>query len=453
MPAEATVQADVGPGDETGIYYITICNLPFATSWQELKDWTRTACVVDHIEVFQSSTSGWVRVRGRENFERAWALLNGGVFKGRSIIASDRNREHSIKIKELATPSQAVISQTLQYQATPPSPYFLPTPMAMSPQYSAAPGQYYIASYPPGNSPRFTTQSFSNPSYSQQLPVTVTTNTPATYAAASPGSYYTYNDTGTRLFPPKPGAVSYSPQYQHEGSQLALPYRGISEHPGYYPNCSFSSGEPSYRSEYAVPETRKLCVSPFPQQAEADEVKSWVRRKVDKDKIESIEIPKNSDSNYLRGYILVVFENVAAANIAMEQFNKARFQGRRMIARPTREDVEVEGLGEPSVSHESSNWADSERSEANVPTAPSRRRDDGRRRNEKSQRSKNKGTKPTGSDKKKATEKKSSSSRKSSGSQVDKKLSSKKASAEKEISVKDEKLVIVDGTSHHHDKH
>uniref|UniRef100_A0A0D2XDD9 RRM domain-containing protein n=1 Tax=Fusarium oxysporum (strain Fo5176) TaxID=660025 RepID=A0A0D2XDD9_FUSOF len=141
MPAEATVQADVGPGDETGIYYITICNLPFATSWQELKDWTRTACVVDHIEVFQSSTSGWVRVRGRDNFERAWALLNGGVFKGRSIIASDRNREHSIKIKELATPPQAVISQTLQYQARPPSPYFLPTPMAMSPQYSAAPEQ------------------------------------------------------------------------------------------------------------------------------------------------------------------------------------------------------------------------------------------------------------------------------------------------------------------------
>lgn len=27
MPAEATVQADVGPGDETGIYYITICNV------------------------------------------------------------------------------------------------------------------------------------------------------------------------------------------------------------------------------------------------------------------------------------------------------------------------------------------------------------------------------------------------------------------------------------------
>ncbi|KAF5650404.1 hypothetical protein F52700_374 [Fusarium sp. NRRL 52700] len=449
MPAEATVQADVGPGDETGIYYITICNLPFTTSWQELKDWTRTACVVDRIEVFQSSTSGWVRVRGRENFERAWALLNGGVFKGRSIIASDRNRKHSIKIKELAVPPQVVISQALQYQVTPPSPYVLPTQM-MTPHYSAAPGQYYIASYPPVNRSRFTTQSFSNPSYSQQRPVTVTTNTPATYAAASPGSYYTYNDTHTRLFAPEPGAVSYSPQHQQEGSQLSLPYCGISEHPGYYPNCSFSSGEPSYRSEYVVPETRKLYVSPFPQQAEADEVKSWVQRKVDKGKIESIEIPKNSDSNYLRGYILVVFENVAAAKIATEQFNKARFLGRRMMARPTREDAEVEELGEPIVSRESSNWADSERSEADVPTAPSRRRNDDRRWNEKSQRPKNKGAKPTGSDKKKATRKKSSSSRKSSGSQVDKKLPSKKASTEKETSVKDEKPVIVDGTSYHH---
>ncbi|KAG9505694.1 hypothetical protein J7337_002666 [Fusarium musae] len=445
MPAEATVQADVGPGDETGIYYITICNVlsltPIMTCATVTKLTTLSVTIrnfvagIERLDTY-SMRGGPYRGLPEQYLWMGQTLLNGGVFKGRSIIASDRNCKHSIKIKELATPPQAVISQTLQYQATPPSPYVLPTQMVMSPQYSAAPGQ-----------------SFSSPSYSQQLPVTVTTNTPATYAAASPGSYYTYNDTSTRLFAPKLGAVSYSPQYQYEGSQLALPYRGISEHPGYYPNCSSPSGDSSYRSEYVVPETRKLCVSPFPQQAEADEVKSWVQRKVDNDKIESIEIPKNSDSNYLRGYILVVFENVAAANIATKQFNKARFQGRRMIARPTREDVEVEELGEPIVSHESSNWADSERSEANVPTAPSRRRDDGRRRNEKSQRSKNKGPKPTGSDKMKALEKKSSSSKKFSGSQVDKKLPSKKASSEKETSVKDEKPVIVDGTSYHHDKH
>ncbi|KAF9773921.1 hypothetical protein IL306_008177 [Fusarium sp. DS 682] len=453
MPAEATVQADVGPGDETGIYYITICNLPFGTSWQELKDWTRPACLVDHIQVFQSSTSGWVRVRGRENFERAWSVFNGGVFKGRSIIASDKNRNHSIKIKELATPPHGALPQTPQHQPTPPGPYVLPTPMTISPQYSAAPGQYYIANYPPGNSSRFTNQVVSTPNYAHQLSATVATTTPANYASAIPGGYYAYNDTTTRLLPVNPGAVSFSPQYQHEGSQLALPYRGISEHPGYYPSCSFPSGEPSYRSEYVVPEPRKLYVSPFPQQAQADEVKSWVQRKVDKDKIESIEIPKNNNSKYLMGYILVVFESVSAANIATEQFNKARFQGRRVIARPTREGAVMEEPREPTVAHEASSWADFERSESNIPTGSSRRKDDSQRRNGKSQRPKNKGTRSTESDKKETAEKKSSSSKKTSGSRTDKKLPSKKASTDKEMSVKDERPVIADGTSHHHDKH
>ncbi|KAL2213600.1 hypothetical protein CC79DRAFT_1327504 [Sarocladium strictum] len=69
---EMTFQADVGPGDVTGVYYITICNLPFETSWQQLKDWLRPHCEVDHIEVFKTSTSGWVRLRGKRNFDKAW---------------------------------------------------------------------------------------------------------------------------------------------------------------------------------------------------------------------------------------------------------------------------------------------------------------------------------------------------------------------------------------------
>lgn len=103
--------------------------LPFGTSWQSLKDWTRGVCEVDHVEVFPMSTSGWVRVKGKENFEKAWSwsthpacylavnvltarieLLNGGSFNGRSIIASDKNRHEPIKIKELvdASPSRHV---------------------------------------------------------------------------------------------------------------------------------------------------------------------------------------------------------------------------------------------------------------------------------------------------------------------------------------------------------
>lgn len=43
------------------------------------------------------------KVKGAANEKTG--LLNGGSFNGRSIIASDRNRCESIKIKELATPT------------------------------------------------------------------------------------------------------------------------------------------------------------------------------------------------------------------------------------------------------------------------------------------------------------------------------------------------------------
>ncbi|KAF4958143.1 hypothetical protein FSARC_11092 [Fusarium sarcochroum] len=446
---ENTVQADVGPGDKTGIYYITICNLPFGTSWQQLKDWTRTACVVDHIEVFQGSTSGWVRVRGQENFEKAWGLINGGVFNGRSIIASDKNRKESIKIKELTSKPQSASSQTPRYNPTPPSQYVLPAPVAASPQYTAASGQYYMANYPQASGPRFASQTIPPQGYAQshQSSITAATTAPATYAPVGSRGYYTYDEANTRVSPVKADVVAYSPQYQYEGTQFALPYRAHGEHSGYYPDCGFSENEPSYRSEYVVTEPRKLHVSPFPQQARSDEVKSWIRRKVDKGKIQSMEIPKNSNSRYLRGYVLVIFDSASAANTAMEQLNKSRFQGRRVIARHTVEGVAAD---EPSDSHEAStSWAESKSSETHIPTGPSRSKDDDRRKNERSQRPKN------NSSKKKPSEKKSSSSSKKtsqSQSQSDKKPSSKEQSTDEKSSNKDEGPVIVDGTSHSRDK-
>jgi hypothetical protein len=114
-------------------------------------------------------------VKGRENFENAWGkgippksafvgvdmtagLLNGGIFNGRLIVASDKNRSHSIKIRELVMPQQRTqkpqqgaqmpqqrpqIPQTPRYQPAPipPTRHMLPTPMIASPPYSIAPEQ------------------------------------------------------------------------------------------------------------------------------------------------------------------------------------------------------------------------------------------------------------------------------------------------------------------------
>ncbi|KJZ79006.1 hypothetical protein HIM_01779 [Hirsutella minnesotensis 3608] len=99
---ENTMMRDVPPGDETGIYHIIISGLPFGTIWQLLKDWLRQAgCDVDHIEIFQKSTSGWVRLIGRDNFERALYHLQMVPYNNRLLIYLDKNRSEPVKIMEL----------------------------------------------------------------------------------------------------------------------------------------------------------------------------------------------------------------------------------------------------------------------------------------------------------------------------------------------------------------
>jgi hypothetical protein len=97
FPNSKTIMLEVEPGSVTGEYYVMLANvscenssslfqcqaadssyfqLPFRTSWQELKDWVRRGCDVDHVEVFNGSTTGWVRLMGRENYEKAMGTLS-----------------------------------------------------------------------------------------------------------------------------------------------------------------------------------------------------------------------------------------------------------------------------------------------------------------------------------------------------------------------------------------
>ncbi|KAM5351574.1 hypothetical protein ACJ41O_004297 [Fusarium nematophilum] len=421
MSPETTIQADVGPGDQTGIYYITICNLPFGTSWQHLKDWIRSTCTVDHIEVFQNSTSGWVRVKGKENFERAWGLLNGGIFGGRSIIASDKNRSQSIKIKELVDTPQLAYSHAPRYRPYPP-PIQYGSP-------AAAPGQDYLAAYPQAGGMTFPSHSISTQSHTQQpSATTAATASSATYAAGGPRENYNYGDNsaGASSADNHAAAAAYPPQ-------LALPYRGGAAEP---PTCYDSRGIPvpasAYQtSSYVVTEPRKLHVSPFPQDAVADEVKSWLRKRVDKSTIESIEIPHSTSSRYLRGHIFVIFDSPLSATKAMDLLNGARFQGRSVIARPTVEGVTAE---EARASYGADESGPSE-GHATIPTGPSQTRGGDRRRGENSQRPKHRDSKKQSSTAE--SDKKRSSSDKKSGkksSHSDRKPSKKSSSDKKSSS-------------------
>ncbi len=58
------------------IFALTRCpQLPFHSTWQDFKDYIRQAADVDYVMIFPKSTSGWVRVLKRENFERAVGTL------------------------------------------------------------------------------------------------------------------------------------------------------------------------------------------------------------------------------------------------------------------------------------------------------------------------------------------------------------------------------------------
>ncbi|KAF3022458.1 hypothetical protein E8E14_009577 [Neopestalotiopsis sp. 37M] len=61
VPINNTIQVVVGPGNVTGLYYILVSNLPWQTSWKQVKDHVRTVCSsVERVEIFNESTSGWV---------------------------------------------------------------------------------------------------------------------------------------------------------------------------------------------------------------------------------------------------------------------------------------------------------------------------------------------------------------------------------------------------------
>ncbi|KAF4811193.1 hypothetical protein CGCTS75_v014386 [Colletotrichum tropicale] len=126
------------PGPETGNFYIPICNLPFDTRWQALKEWLSRDCEVDYIQLYHP-TSGWIRVKGPYNFYRACDRLKDGVFNGRRIIYDDSNMTSAIVVKEVHNDENAVpVNSTVRSRQ--------PTPAPFSAQIDHQPAPYSYAS-------------------------------------------------------------------------------------------------------------------------------------------------------------------------------------------------------------------------------------------------------------------------------------------------------------------
>lgn len=90
----------VEDGELTGIYYIPISGLPHTTTWQQLKDHVRRGCGVeaDKIEVY-APLGGCVRIREKDNFDKAFNFLNGSLLNNRALFADGRNKGGRVMVK------------------------------------------------------------------------------------------------------------------------------------------------------------------------------------------------------------------------------------------------------------------------------------------------------------------------------------------------------------------
>ncbi|QSZ34913.1 hypothetical protein DSL72_007775 [Monilinia vaccinii-corymbosi] len=101
------------PGDITGLYYITVSNLPWTCTWQTLKDYARNqdskgnCLAIVHAHVcggISGPLTGWVSVQGKEDFIKALRHLERGVIGNRALIVDGRNETCSIPLFDLSGP-------------------------------------------------------------------------------------------------------------------------------------------------------------------------------------------------------------------------------------------------------------------------------------------------------------------------------------------------------------
>ncbi|KFA47021.1 hypothetical protein S40293_09711 [Stachybotrys chartarum IBT 40293] len=352
MTTASTVQADVGPGDMTGVYYIPLCNLPFGTSWQQLKDFARGVCTVDRVEVFETSTSGWVRVKGEQNFEKAWNLLNGGIFGGRCIIASDRNKAHPIKIKEPTEAEKrlrsgrrgrnrqgkgAVSSTTASphVPSTPDSSFLSPASAFPPSQYILAEsiqnadyGHYFVSADAASALPRLDPP----PSVSGTA-TPLSTFTDPSYVCENRDALYPYGHRGTFTFPSPPPDCTVLPEAPPTIPYPVAPMFSQFEEPTAVPH---NGAFPPFG---AMKGPCKIIVTRVYSRATVEEATAWIyeRAHVVMPQIMDIVVPRGGRKGRIRGHVFIILQDDKAAMKAIEMLDRTMFKGITVLARFTEE--------------------------------------------------------------------------------------------------------------------
>ena len=272
-------------------------------------------------------------------------LLNGGQFNGRTVIASDRNKDESIKIKELVDTSPNLakgLRSSIQYEYCPPVSTAQFTAPSSGPVRNLVP-QSMIGSHR------------ADDGYLQQLHECMDSyssvpiagySPPAPTAFAGPNGaacntvadYYNYGGAY------RSSQVSGTPDNYWSAS---LPYL---DHTA-WSNSDFANTapQPADPSSHVVTERRKILVRDLPFRATPEQVIAWVRKKMGPfaGKISTIEVPRGRSGPEIRGHAYVAFRSSSSAKEAVRIMDQSTFKGRQVSARMTTEGVALMDDGDP----------------------------------------------------------------------------------------------------------
>ncbi|GAP89242.1 hypothetical protein SAMD00023353_1200350 [Rosellinia necatrix] len=323
-PINGTISGMAPPGNETGYYYVPVANLPWQTSWQELKDHVRTVCSVEHVEINEDSTSGHVVLKGRANFDAAFRLLNGGIFQDRALIADGRNADNWVLIKQHVDGPASSQPPIMRH---PPNPIQHISPLIVqSPSdygdWSAAPtGQGYMMT-PTMDSPACFAP-YTIPSYADSTILYGTVNCPPE------NPHMAINPTAMC-----PSGSSYT-QQQHTPS-------------GYYgnsypiPHDDMTSQGSDYHAEAVSMSRRKIIIRQLQPHVNESQILELIRHKAGSasERLQKLEMPpSNSQQETNRGYAIATFESEDAAEKVIRRLNNYQYEGRFLEARYTKEDT------------------------------------------------------------------------------------------------------------------
>ncbi|KAI4862887.1 hypothetical protein F4820DRAFT_394855 [Hypoxylon rubiginosum] len=352
VPINGTIQSKVLPGNQTNLYYILVSNLPWQTSWQQLKDHVRTVCSVERVEVFNESTSGWISVRGRENYDAALRLLNGGAFNGRALLADGKNATESIMIREPVgtagtSGSSSRTSNTPRYQTPPSTQYSNSTPPLMSPVATGY-GEWTSPATP---SSYAATSTMDCTPYAMSVTMPYDYNeVPSCYSYDASNSSYLDQPTmvSSPTMVPYPFEAGYSQQY-HVDEYRNNDYAMYNSMPAPDPRTARLNDN----SSGMVPtKQRKIIVKQLQPWTTFNQVQELIRKKAgsDADKVQHIDLPLSEGQESNRGYALVTFQNEEVANKLIRRLNGHKHEGRELRVDYTKEGVSENEVARPRIS-------------------------------------------------------------------------------------------------------